>query len=103
VTYVVPLCTWYERLVVHINAQIIVISHNLKSGYPLKASFVEVNRSLAPTIHFGCHQPKLINHLSRSSIRMPEVINRLSQSSIRMPEVINHLSRSSIRMPLVEA
>jgi hypothetical protein len=70
-TFVVPLCTWFERLVVHINASILAINHNLKFGYPLKASFAEVNRSLAPAIHFGCHQPKLINRLSRSSIQIP--------------------------------
>jgi hypothetical protein len=68
VTFVVPSCTWYKQLVVHIDAPILAIGHNLKFGYPLKASFAEVNRSLTPAIHFGCHQPKLINRLSRSSI-----------------------------------
>ena len=34
-------------------------------------SFTEVNRSVTPTIHFECHQPKLNIYLSRSSIRMP--------------------------------
>jgi hypothetical protein len=44
--------------------------HNLKSGYSFKISFVEVNCSLTPAIPFECHQPKLINRLSRSSLRM---------------------------------
>jgi hypothetical protein len=70
-TFVVPLCTWFERFVVHINASILATSHNLKISYHLKASFAEVNRSLALAIHFGCHQPKLINRLSRSSIQIP--------------------------------
>jgi hypothetical protein len=70
-TFVVPSCTWYKQLVVHIDAPILAISHNLKSGHPLKASFAEVNRSVTPAIHFGCHQPKLIIYLSWSSIWMP--------------------------------
>jgi hypothetical protein len=40
---------------IHINAPILAINHNFKSGYPFKASFVEVNLSLALAIHFGCH------------------------------------------------
>ena len=66
VTFIVPSWTWHEQLVVHIDTPILVINHNLKSGYPLKASFVEVNRSFTPAIHFGFHEPKLIDRLSRS-------------------------------------
>jgi hypothetical protein len=71
VTFVVHSCSWYKQLAVHIDAPILTISHNLKFGHPLKASFVEVNRSLTPANPFKCHQPKLINCLSRSSLRMP--------------------------------
>jgi hypothetical protein len=45
VTFVVPSCTWYKQLVVHIDAPILEISHNLKFSYPLKALFVELNCS----------------------------------------------------------
>jgi len=38
-----------------VDAPIFAINHNLKPDYPLKASFAEVNRSLTPIIHFGCH------------------------------------------------
>jgi hypothetical protein len=68
VTFVVPLCSWYTQLAVHIYAPILTISHNLYSDHSLMTSFVEVNCSLTPAIPFECHQPKLINHLSRSSI-----------------------------------
>jgi hypothetical protein len=71
VTFVIPSCSWYTQLAVHIDAPILTISHNLKSSHPLKASFVEVNRSLTPANPFECHRPKLIIHLSRSSIRKP--------------------------------
>ena len=71
VTFVVPSCSWYTQLAVHIYAPILTINHNLKSSHSFKTSFVEVNCSLTPAIPFECHQPKLINHLSRSSIRMP--------------------------------
>ena len=70
-TFITSSCTWYKQLVVHIDASILAINHNLKPGYPLKASFVEVNRSLTPANPFECHRPKLIIHLSRSSIRKP--------------------------------
>jgi len=46
VTFIVPSCTWYKQLVVHIDAPILAINHNLKFGYPLKAWFAKVNRSL---------------------------------------------------------
>ena len=92
-TFVVPSCTWYKQLIVHIDAPILAFNHNHKIGYPLKASFAKVNSSLTSTVHFGCHQPKLINHLSRSSTRMP----------LAEAEAIIPLSRSSIRMPLAEA
>jgi len=73
VTFVVPSCSWYTQLAVYIYiyASILTINHNLKSGHSLKTSFVEVNCSLTPAIPFECHQPKLINRLSRSSIQMP--------------------------------
>jgi len=71
VTFGVPSCSWYTQLAVHIYAPIFTINHNLKSGHSFKTSFVEVNCSLTPTIPFECHQPKLINRLSRSSIQMP--------------------------------
>jgi len=80
VTLIVPLCSWYKQLAVHIDAPILTISHNLKSGHPLKASFVEVNRSLTPANPFECHQPKLIIHLSRSSIRKP--LTKANQSFV---------------------
>jgi len=108
-TLVVPSCFWYKQLVVHIDVPILTISHNLKSGHPLKASFTEVNRSLTPAIHFECHQPKLINHLSWSSIRMPstEANQPFSHSSIRMPlaeaNLVIHLPAILSRMPLAEA
>jgi len=70
VTFVVPSCSWYTQLAVHIYAPILTISHNLKSGHSLKTSFVKVNYSLTSAIPFECHQPKLINRLSRSSIQM---------------------------------
>jgi hypothetical protein len=54
-TFIISSCTWYKKLIVHIDAPIFTINHNLKPGYPLKASFAEVNRSLTPVIHFGCH------------------------------------------------
>jgi len=63
-TFMVSSFTWYNQLVVHINAPIFfffAINHHLKPGYPLKASFAEVNHSHTPVIHFGCHQPKLID------------------------------------------
>jgi hypothetical protein len=69
-TFVVPSCSWYTQLAVHIYALILTINHNLKSGHYFKTSFVEVNCSLTPAIPFECHQPKLINRLSRSSIQM---------------------------------
>jgi len=71
VTFVVPSCSWYTQLTAHIRAPILTINHNLKSGHSFKTSFVEVNCSLTPAIPFECHQPKLINCLSWSSIRMP--------------------------------
>jgi hypothetical protein len=71
VTFVVPSCSWYTQLAVHIYAPILTINHNLKSSYSFKTSFVEINCSLTPAIPFKCHQPKLINRLSRSSLRMP--------------------------------
>ena len=70
VTFVVPLCSWYTQLAVHIDAPILAINYNLKSGPSFKTSFVEVNYSLTPAIPFKFHQPELINRLSRSSIRM---------------------------------
>jgi len=70
VTFLVSLCTWYEWLVVHIYASIFAINHNLKFSYPLKTSFSEINHSLTLPIHFRCHQPKLINRLSRPSIQI---------------------------------
>ena len=54
-TFIISSCTWYKQLVVHIDAPILAINHNLKPAYPLKASFAEVNRSLTLVIHFGCH------------------------------------------------
>jgi len=54
-TFIISSCTWYKQLVVHINAPVFAINHNLKPSYPLKASFAEVNRSLTPVILFGCH------------------------------------------------
>jgi len=71
VTFVIPSCSWYTQLVAHIYAPILTINHNLKFDHSFKTSFVEVNCSLTPAIPFECHQPKLINCLSRSSIRMP--------------------------------
>jgi len=68
VTFVVPSCSWYTQLAVHIYTSILTINHNLKSGHSFKTSFVEVNCSLTPAISFECHQPKLISRLSRSSI-----------------------------------
>jgi hypothetical protein len=68
VTFVVPSCSWYTQLAVHIYTSILTINHNLKSGHSFKTSFVEVNYSLTPAISFECHQPKLISRLSRSSI-----------------------------------
>ena len=90
VTFVVPSCSWYTQLAVHIYAPILTINHNLKSSHSFKTSFVEVNCSLTSAIPFECHQPKLINCLSRSFIR-------------NQPKLIIHLSRSSIQMPLAEA
>ena len=71
VTFVVPLCSGYTQLAVHIYAPILAINYNLKSGHSFKTSFVEVNYSLTPAIPFKFHQPKLINGLSRSSLWMP--------------------------------
>ncbi|KAL9400797.1 hypothetical protein Peur_004646 [Populus x canadensis] len=70
VTFVVPSCSWYTQLAIHIDVSILTISHNLKFGHPFKESFVEVNCSLTSAIPFECHQPKLIIRLSWSSIRM---------------------------------
>ena len=47
-TFVVPSCTWYKQLIVHIDAPILAFNHNHKIGYPLKASFAKVNSSLTP-------------------------------------------------------
>jgi hypothetical protein len=71
VTFVVPSCSWDTQLVIHIYEPILNINHNLKSGHSFKTLFVEVNCSLTPAIPFECHQPKLINRLSQSSIQMP--------------------------------
>jgi hypothetical protein len=71
VTFVVPSCSWYTQLAVHIYASTLTINHNLKSSHSFKTLFVEVNCSLTSAIPFECHQPKLINRLSRSSIQMP--------------------------------
>ena len=71
VTFVVPSCSWYTQLAVYIYAPILPINYNLKSDHSFKTSFVEVNCSLTPAIPFERHQPKLINRLSRSSLRMP--------------------------------
>jgi len=71
VTFVVPSCSWYTQLAVHIYAPILAINYNLKSGHSFKTSFIEVNYSLTSAIPFEFHQPKLINRLSRSSLRMP--------------------------------
>jgi len=54
-TFIIFSCTWYKQHVVHVDAPIFAINHNFKLGYPLKASFAEVNHSLTPVIHFGCH------------------------------------------------
>jgi hypothetical protein len=70
VTFVVPSCSWYTQLVVHIYAPILAINYNLKSGHSFKTSFIEVNYSLTSAIPFEFHQPKLINRLSRSSLRI---------------------------------
>jgi hypothetical protein len=70
VKFVVPSCSWYTQLAIHIYAPILTINHNLKSGHSFKILFVEVNYSLTPAIPFECYQPKLINRLFRSSIRM---------------------------------
>jgi hypothetical protein len=49
-TFIISSCTWYKQHVVHIDAPILTINHNLKPDYPLKASFAEVNRSLTPVM-----------------------------------------------------
>ena len=71
VTFVVPSCFWYTQLAVYIYAPILAINYNLKSDHSFKTSFIEVNYSLTPAIPFEFHQPKLINCLSWSSLRMP--------------------------------
>jgi hypothetical protein len=124
VTFVVPSCSWYTQLAVYIYAPILTISYNLKSGHSLTTSFVEVNCSLTPAIPFECHQPKLINCLSQSSIQMPLAktnhsfvpvihLNAISQNQsficpshpfeCHYPKLINCLSQLSLHMQLVRA
>jgi len=103
VIFVVPSYSWYTQLAVHIYAPILATNYNLKSGHSFKTSFIEVNYSLTPAVLFEFHQPKLINRLSRSSLRMPLAEANRSFILVIHPKLINRLSRSSLRMPLAEA